>query len=86
MTIGCEMKIERTIGKRRERSEPRGKPWQLCLENKTTEGKEMKGAEGKRTVKTCRRGSILYPFLLSPHDTGAYTMNFKLSQEINTPS
>ena len=45
------MKIERTIGKRRERSEPRGKPWQLCLENKTTEGKEMKGAEGKRTVK-----------------------------------
>ena len=64
----------------------RGKPWQLCPENKATEGKEMKGAEGKRKVKMCHKGSSLDPFFLSPHDTEAYTMNFKISQEINTPS
>lgn len=46
----------------------------------------MKGAEGKRKVKLCYKGSILFPFLLSPHDTEGYTMNFKISQEINTPS
>ena len=46
----------------------------------------MKGAEGKRKVKMCHKGSSLDPFFLSPHDTEAYTMNFKISQEINTPS